>query len=253
MIYGLYLSATGVRASSQNIDVLANNLANSETVGFKRDLTLFRQRLTAKEETNQAGDWSDPVQEGIGGGMYLNPTLIDSQQGELEQTGNPLDVGIQGDGYLAVKKGDAVHLSRDGKMMVNQNGELVLANSSGARVLNAQQQPIVLQPGLPASIGSDGSITQGGNTVGQIGLFNVSDPTKLVKQGANLLDLPSDQSLAAGTGTFHSGYIERSNVDPASELAQLMAAQRQLEANANMIHYQDETLQQLVQDVGKIS
>jgi flagellar basal-body rod protein FlgF len=253
MIYGLYLSATGILANSYNIDTLSNNLANSESVGFKRDLTLFRERLTQQQESNHAQDWSDPVLEKIGGGLTVNPTVIDSQQGEMEETGNPLDVAIDGNGYIATSDDGGTHLTRDGRLMVNQNGQLVSANSHGSRILDDKQKPIVLSPGAATIIGLDGTVTQNGQKVAQIGLFDVPDKTLLTKKGAGMLDYPDMGQLTTGTGQFRSQTIEHSNVDPTTELAQLMQAQRQLEANANMIHYQDETLQQLVQSVGKIS
>jgi len=253
MIYGLYLSATGILANSYNVDVLANNLANSEAVGFKRDMTLFRQRLTAAEQSHRAGDWSDPILEKMGGGLAVNPTVIDTQQGELESTGNPLDLGIDGKGYFAVKDASGTHLTRDGRFMVDPNGNLIMSNSRGSQVLDDQQQPIVLSSGATASVGTDGSITQNGAIVSKLGLFDVPDQAKLTKDGADEMNYPDLTDLRAGTGQMRSQTIERANVDPTTELAQLMEAQRQLEANANMIHTQDETLQQLVQDVGKIS
>ncbi len=253
MIYGLYLSASGVLANSYNVDVLANNLANSESVGFKRDMTLFRQRLTATQQQHKAGDWSDPLLEQIGGGLSVNPSAIDTQQGELESTGNALDLGIDGKGYFAVKDASGTHLTRDGRFMVDADGKLVMTNSRASKVLDTQQRPIVLSVGTATSIGSDGSVTQNGKAVSKIGLFDVPDKTKLTKDGADTMDYPDMTDLRAGAGQMRSEMVERSNVDPTSELAQLIEAQRQLEANANMIHYQDETLQQLVQDVGKIS
>ena len=253
MIYGLYLSATGVLANSYNVDVLANNLANSETVGFKRDTTLFRQRLTQAQMSNQAGDRSDPLLEKIGGGLAVNPTVINMQQGELESTGNPLDLGIDGKGYFAVKDASGTHLTRDGRLMVDGNGNLIMTNSRGSKVLDDQQRPIILYTGAVASVGSDGSITQNGTTVAKVGLFDVPEPAKLTKAGADELNYPDIGQIRPGTGQVRSQSVERTNVDPTTELAELMEAQRQLEANANMIHYQDETLQSLVQDVGKIS
>jgi flagellar basal-body rod protein FlgF len=253
MIYGLYLSATGILANSYNVDVLANNLANSETVGFKRDLTLFRQRLTQAQQSNHAGDWSDPILEKMGGGLSVNPSVIDTQQGELEATGNPLDLGIDGKGYFAVKDANGTHLTRDGRLMVDGNGNLIMTNSRGSKVLDDQQRPIVLNPGAVASVGTDGSISQNGTTVGKVGLFDVPEPGKLTKNGSDELNYPEMAQIRAGTGQIRSQNVERANVDPTTELAELIEAQRQLEANANMIHYQDETLQSLVQDVGKIS
>ena len=101
MIYGLYLSAAGVVSSSYRQDVIANNLANSETVGFKRDLPLFQERLTEAQQ-RRGGSHSDPLMEGLGGGLLASPTLVDNRAGDLEHTGAPLDVAIQGDGFFAV-------------------------------------------------------------------------------------------------------------------------------------------------------
>jgi flagellar basal-body rod protein FlgG len=252
MIYGLYLSATGILANSYNVDVLANNLANSETVGFKRDRTLFRQRLTRAQLINRP-DQSDPLLEKMGGGLAVNPTVIDTQQGELESTGNPLDLALDGKGYFAVKDATGTHLTRDGRLMVDGDGNLIMANSRGSKVLDDQQRPITLNSGQTASIGIDGSIMQSGTTVAKVGVFDVPNPAKITKDGADQLNYPDMANLRAGTGQIRSQSVERSNVDPTTELADLMEAQRQLEANANMIHYQDETLQSLVQDVGKIS
>ncbi|HWE95839.1 MAG TPA: flagellar basal-body rod protein FlgF [Tepidisphaeraceae bacterium] len=253
MLYGLYLSASGVMANSYRQDVLANNLANSETVGFKRDLALFQERGTALQEHRRPGDWSDPVLENIGGGLFSTPTLVDSHQGDLEPTNNNLDVAVEGDGFFAVSNGKETHLTRDGRFMVNRDGELIVSNSKGQRVLDSKGQPIRLEVGAALSISSDGQITQDGKLAGQIGLFDVPDRTKLSKQGGTMLNHPDVKQLRPATGTVHSGFVERSNVDPTTELAELMDAQRQLEANANMIQSQDQTLQKLVNEVGKIA
>jgi flagellar basal body rod protein FlgG len=128
-----------------------------------------------------------------------------------------------------------------------------MSNSRASKLLDAQQRPIVLTPNELAQIAPDGKITQAGSTVANVGLFDVADPTKLTKDGSDELNYPDIADLQAADGSMRSQTVERSNVDPTTELAQLMEAQRDLEANANMIHYQDETLQSLVQDVGKIS
>jgi flagellar basal-body rod protein FlgF len=259
MLYGLYLSAAGVTANSYRQDVHANNLANAETVGFKRDIPLFQQRLTAAQEARVAGRpgaWSDPVLEGLGGGLFVTPTATDQSAGEAEQTGSPLDVAIEGKGYFRVAaKGQngTPELTRDGRFMVDRAGYLVLSNSSGHRVLDPDGRPIQLPPGGGGQIvvGRDGSILQNNKPVARIGVFDVPDRTKLVKRGGTLLTYPDANAVKRTDGTLHGGALERSNVDPVTELTQLMETQRQLEANANMIRYQDQTLQKLV-DVGKI-
>jgi flagellar basal body rod protein FlgG len=253
MIYGLYLSAAGVMANSYRQDALASNLANSETVGYKRDLPLFQERLTAAEEHRDRASWGDPMLDNVGGGLFASPTAVDTNAGELEPTGNNLDLAIDGIGYFGVDDKGTMRLTRDGQFMVDRGGNLVLANGSGQAVLDVHQRPIVVDPRDTIAIAEDGVISQNGQPLARIGLFEVPDPTKLSKQGGNLLNYPDMQELQGGVGRVHSGFIERANVDPATELAALMDSQRQLEANANMIRYQDQMLSKLVNEVGKIS
>jgi flagellar basal-body rod protein FlgF len=262
MIYGLYLSANGVITSSYRQDVIANNLANAETVGFKKDLALFRQRLTEAQERRlptslPPSSWpgaphTNPLLEPIGGGHLARPTLIDTSQGELEPTGSALDVAIEGRGYFAVDDRGETRLTRNGQFAVDREGSLILSNASGQQVLDARRRPIKLAFGGDVHIGKDGTVTQHGQPVARLGIFEVADPACLVKQGATLLR-PGNQDLTPAAGaTLHSEFVERANVDPATELAALMDTQRQLEANANMIRYQDQTLSKLVNEVGKI-
>jgi flagellar basal-body rod protein FlgF len=253
MIYGLYLSASGVMTNSYRQDVIANNLANAETVGFKRDLAVFQERRTALKEGGHASNWSDPILEGLGGGILASPSLVDTQQGDLEQTGNPLDVAVQGSGYFAVANGKEKYLTRDGRFMINRQGDLILSTEQGNHVLDDKGNPIHLGDGGAITIASDGSIKRGEQTIAKLGLFDVADPSKFTKKGGNMLSYPDPSQLKAATGSIRSEVQERSNVDPTIELAQLMDTQRQLEANANMIKYQDTMLQRLVNDVGKIS
>jgi len=267
MIYGLYLSAAGVLTSSYRQDVIANNLANSETVGFKKDVPLFQQRLTEAQQrrlprgANFPGGApipmpfgsTNPLLEPLGGGTFPHPTMIDTAQGELEPTGSPLDVAIEGKGYFAVDDAGQTRLTRNGQFAVDREGRLILSNENGQPVLDTRRQAVRLDPNAGgATIGSDGTVTQNGQTVAQLGVFDVADPSRLVKQGATLLR-PGDQELIPATSaTLHGESVERANVDPATELAALMDTQRQLEANANMIRYQDQTLSKLVNEVGKI-
>src|SRR5689334_2619038 len=102
MNYGLYLSAMGVLANSQRQDVIANNLANSETIGFKKDLALFQQQRTEAQISGHRRQSNDLL-EPLGGGLVPTGTTLDLSQGPIEATGNPLDVAITGDGYFAVR------------------------------------------------------------------------------------------------------------------------------------------------------
>ena len=251
MLYGLYLSAAGVMTSSYKQDVIANNLANSETAGFKRDVPAFRQRLTEAQERRTMGSGSNAILEGLGGGMLSMPTGTSFEQGAIEQTGSALDVAIEGDGFFATAQGDQTRLTRDGRFSVGRDGSLILGN--GQKVLDEKSHPITLAPDAPVTIGRDGSISQNNQTIAKLGLFDVNDRSTLKKLGGGMFAVSDPTGLKAGTGTLRNEFIERSNVDPTTELTELMDAQRQLEANANLIRTQDSTLQRLVNDVGKIS
>jgi flagellar basal-body rod protein FlgF len=122
-------------------------------------------------------------------------------------------------------------------------------------LLDVRRRPIKLEGGAAdVYVGKDGTVTQGGRPVARVGLFDAPDRRRLVKHGGTLLSF-GDQQLTpvpAGASAIHGGFVERANVDPATELSALMDTQRQLEANANMIRYQDQTLAKLVNEVGKI-
>ena len=255
MIYGLYLSAAGVVANSHRQDVITNNLANSETAGFKRNLALFQERPTEVEHRRNVGPTSpggDETLQGIGGGLLLSPTTVDNAQGELEHTAAPLDVAIQGNGYFGVAENGQTQLTRNGRFMVDQNKHLVMSDAQGHKVLDVNGDPITIAPGGKLSIDSDGSVMRDGKPIARIGVFDVPDRAKLTKQGGTLLAYANPAEIRPTAALLRSEYIERANVDPTTELAQLMECQRQLEANANMIRYQDQTLAKLVNEVGKI-
>jgi flagellar basal-body rod protein FlgF len=251
MIYGLYLSASGVITNSYRQDVIANNIANSETVGFKKDLAILQQRSTAAEELGHENQ-TNPLLENIGGGLLAARLAVDTRPGDYEPTGNNMDLALDGKGFFAVKGAGKMHLTRNGQLILNRNGTLALSNNPAQAVLDEKQTPITLDGTQPISIASDGTITQAGKQMARIGIFDAGDPAALQKDGGTLLSIPDGTKLTQATPVVRAGFVERSNVDPATELTELMDTQRQLEANANMIHIQDETLDKLVNDVGKI-
>jgi flagellar basal body rod protein FlgG len=253
MIYGLYLSATGVLTSTYRQDVIANNLANSETVGFKKDLALFQERPVASQETAHAGDSSNDLLDNIGGGLLAMPSQIDMTQGELVNTGSNFDVAVQGPGLFEVQSGSNVRLTRNGQFQIDSQGNLILSNDHGQQVLDVDSKPIQIDPSQPIQISPTGQIEQGGKNVAQVGLFDVPKPGDLRKDGNGLYSYGNLKALTPSTSTIRSQTLEQSNVDPTTEMTNLMDAERQLEANMNMIRYQDATLAALVNTVGKVS
>jgi flagellar basal body rod protein FlgG len=253
MLYGLYLSATGVMTNSYRQDVIANNLANSETIGFKKDLAMFRQRPTAAEESPEKISWTNPLLQGIGGGTLAEPTVVDTSEGSLEKTDSPVDAAIDGSGFFTVSDNGKTRLTRNGQFIINNN-QLQTVNGNNA-VLDASGNPIKMDGTLRDStvIGQDGTITQAGKVVGKLAVVDTPDPALLKNEGGTLFSYARPQELTPSASIVRGQTIEDANVDPATELTQLMDAQRQLEANANMIHYQDSTLDKLINEVGKVS
>jgi flagellar basal-body rod protein FlgF len=197
----------------------------------------------------------DPVLNPMTGGLLLSPTGVDLSQGELEHTGGNLDLAIQGNGYFTVSDGKETRLTRDGRFMLNRAGNLILASGRGERVLDDKGKPIQIDPTTAPelNVSEDGQISFRGQPQARVGLVDVPYPRQLVKRGGTLLSYPNPSQLRAATGSsVRGGFVERANVDPTQELGQLMDAQRQLEANANMIRYQDQTLGKLVNEVGKL-
>jgi flagellar basal-body rod protein FlgG len=254
MLYGLYLSATGVMMNSYRQDVIANNLANAQTAGFKRDLATFRQRPTAAQESPGKYQQTNRLMENIGGGAFADPTRMDMSQGGMETTGNKLDAAIDGRGFFTVQDGDQTRLTRDGQFLLNNDGILV-TGTRHQNVLDANGNTIKLDGSLRQQtvIGPDGTIRQDDKVVGKLGIVDVPEPSKLKNEGANLLSYPDPKQFIPATGIVRAEALENANVDPTTEMAALMDTQRQLEANANMIHYQDSTLDKLVNTVGRIS
>jgi flagellar basal-body rod protein FlgF len=255
VIYGLWLSATGVMTNSHQVDVIANNLANAETSGFKRQLATFQERAPeAKEDHQRAGD---RFFDNVGGGQLLSPSSFDTSAGVLEDTGEPLDLAINGEGYFLVRdaKGQE-RLTRNGNFIADREGNVVLATDSRVQLLGADRQPLKLDAGLTPSeiqIGKDGTISDGVQAFGRIGTFNIANEKLLRPVGGTLLKAPTSVEISPVASQIEAGYLERSNVDPALELTRLMGAQRMLDANANLIRYQDQSLSRLVNDVGRIA
>src|SRR5947209_13225962 len=166
MLYGLYVSAAGVISSSYRQDVLANNLANSETTGFKKDLALFTERRTEAQTRGGAASRStNQSLENLGGGIFVAPSTFDSEQGDVETTGNSSDLAIMGSGYFAVRSQGKDLLTRAGNLTTDAQGRLVLANGRADQLLDQKLKPVTLEPTLKFEVDKFGTVTQAGKPV----------------------------------------------------------------------------------------
>lgn len=261
-ITALNSAATGLRALSTRIDVVANNLANAETNAFKRSRMNFEELMytTLKEPglTGTGGEIS-PAGTFVGLGVKISNTQLDLEQGPMENTGRPLDVGIQGNGFFKVKIlptiGDGVAYTRNGNFFINKDGKLVVGMGDGYVV-----QPEISIPSnaTDISISQTGLVeylTPGNSTgtrqqAGQMKLYQFVNPQGLTLMGGNLYGVtpasgpeiesnPGDQ----GAGQILQNYLEGSNVDPVKELVTLIKTQRSFELNSQSIQTADQALQ----------
>jgi flagellar basal-body rod protein FlgG len=261
-ITALNSAATGLRALSTRIDVVANNLANAETTAFKRSRVNFEDLmyLTLKQPgtTSSTGDIS-PAGIFVGLGTKISNTEIDLEQGSPESTNNPLDVAIQGNGFFRVKVmdglGDGTAYTRNGAFFVNKDGSLVLGMGDGYKLV----PDIKIPAGVPndqIGISQSGeiSVTQPGtNTkqvVGQLKLYQFPNAQGLKLLGGSLYQetISSGAPLESnpeqnGAGTILDNFLESSNVDPVKELVTLIKTQRSFELNSQSIQTADQALQ----------
>jgi flagellar basal-body rod protein FlgG len=255
MLRAFSTAATGMDAQQTMVDTIANNLANINTNGFKRSTANFQDLLYIKlREAGREVSSGVTAPSGleVGSGVRLASTTKSFSVGELQSTGNDLDIAIQGDGFLQVTTANGEErFTRDGALQVDANGQLVTA--SGLIVSPGITIP---QDATTIDISDDGTVnveTSGGNqVVGQIELYRFQNPAGLSAEGGNLYrETEASGAPISGTpgeegfGGILSKYLEKSNVQMVSELVNLIQAQRGYEINSRCILVGDNMLQRL--------
>ncbi len=259
-ITALQASASGMRALDEKLNIVANNLANINTHGFKRSRVNFEDLLyQVKREPGIPNAENEPIPHGImvGTGVKVSGTQKNFAPGAVDTTGRPLDLQIEGDGFFEVRTvndGDVITAyTRAGNFVRNSLGNVVLGNSGGALL----EPPISIpDDAIELSIGRNGEVRvrqQGSNTlnvVGQIELARFINPEGLKEIGRNLY-VETDASGTPvtgvpetdGLGATVQGALEMSNVDPVRELIDLITTQRAFELNSQAIQSADQSLQ----------
>lgn len=255
MSYGMEISATGALAAIHRQDALTANLANLNTVGFKPILTGTMHRQAVRQEDGLMNWPSDALLERLGGGVLAAPTRIDFSQGGLDETGNELDVAIQGEGFFVVGDPSSPSLTRDGRFTMDSGGSLVMA-STGLPVLDGANRPIVLDPaGGPVTINTDGLIAQGGVPVATIRVADVPDRDVLKKIGQGLFAHESGHPLVliGADGMVRHRTVELSAVNEIDALMDITSASKSAQSNIGMIDMQNRLLDRLVNTFARIS
>lgn len=259
-IQALHTSATGMKAMDFKLNVIANNLANIETTAFKRSRANFEDILyQTLEQPGLRNGLDQPLPTGkqVGLGVDISGTQLDMKQGAVNNTGQQLDLAINGEGFFQVQAyiegAEQTVYTRAGNFSLNANGELVLANSLGARLEPAIAVPADAVDIAISSLGLVQVRTTGATQfqdVGQIQLAKFVNPVGLEQLAGNLFQ-QSDASgppttanpSQDGLGTLLANSLEMSNVDPVRELVELIKTQRSFELNSQAIQTADQTLQ----------
>lgn len=260
-ITALSSAATGLRALSTRIDVVANNLANAETTAFKGSRVNFEDLMySIIKQPGATGSNSNDVSPAglfVGLGTKISNTQLDFSQGSMESTGRMLDVGIQGQGFFKIQLlptiGNGIGYTRNGTFFVNSVGNLVLGMGDGYKLI----PPIVIPNGTTdVSIATDGTINvlKSGATakqkVGQLQLTQFVNPQGLSLLGGGIYTETDSSGKPVdgkpgenGAGTILQNFLEGSNVDPVKELVTLIKTQRAFELNSQSIQTADQALQ----------
>lgn len=254
MIRGIYSGASGMVANFRRQSIVTNNLANVSTTGYKQDLTassdfsnlLMVEQGGIKQPLGGSGQLVGPM----GTGTELGEIVLDVTQGNLVETGNPLDLAITGPGYFAVQTPNGTYYTRDGSFFRDALGRI--ARSDGGLVLG-ENGPIQVSEG-EILVDGDGTVIVDGQMAGRIRLVDFGSQEMLLKLGNNYFAPadPNAQGIATQEAVINQGFLEHSNVDVTRATVEMLAAMRSYEASQRIIQFQDQTLERAVNDVARV-
>jgi flagellar basal-body rod protein FlgF len=233
-----YIALSGQSAREHQMEVLANNIANLSTPGFKGQKMMFQEYLT------KPTDGSDPSSYVVSQG-----NARDMSQGPLTHTGNPLDVALNGNGFMTVTTPSGNQYTRNGHLQIDNQGELV--TTSGFVVQGAGGSPIVIPSGTASiTIGKDGTVATDKQTIGKIAVVNFDNPQAMLESQGGLYSTTQASTPATGT-TVEQGTIEESNVQPIVEMTKLMDAAHQIGVVKNFADGEHTRLKNAIDRLGK--
>jgi flagellar basal-body rod protein FlgF len=240
-------AASGMRARMESLDMLANNLANATTVGYKSDREFYSVYASAEAS-------ADSVQtpEGADTAPVIESHWTDLTQGVLRTTGNSLDLAIDGSGFFKVKGPRGDLFTRNGNFQLSPDGTLVTAD--GYAVLSATGGSIKSRVEAPIEITPDGSVKQQGQALGQIQLVSFSSPSAIDKQGANYFHLANPNAKPAlSNARVYQGRVEDSNAGAAEGAIRLVGIMRQFEMLQRAAKIGADMDRQAVEQVAKVT
>lgn len=220
----------------REMGVVANNIANSSTTGFRREGVVFSEYVAALDD--------DPSLSMA----HASGRHVDLSQSTLSQTGGQFDFAIQGEGFFLIETPEGQRLTRAGSFTPSAEGELVTPD--GFRLLDAGGAPIFVRPDAKGvALAADGTLSAGGQPIAQVGLWQPSDPLSLRHQAGTMF--AADGVEPATGATVLQGQLEDSNVEPVSEIARMIEVQRAYELGQKFLDAEDERVRGVIQALGR--
>jgi len=248
MIKGLYTASSSMLANQRKMNIISNNLANVDTTGYKKDEGIqesFPEMMISLIEKGRR-----PREIGsLGTGVRLQETYTDFNQGSIIQTGNKLDLAIDGDGFFVVQTPEGLRYTRNGNFSLNENGQIV--SSQGYPVLG-DNGPIQTIDGRDISVDNEGQLYFGDLRGDRLLVVDFPDTNQLTKIGENLFasELEGEEQI---TGfQVKQGYLEKSNINMVQEMVKMIETSRYYDVNQKVISAYDDTLDKVVNSVGRL-
>lgn len=241
MGFGIYSTISGATARSVELEVVANNIANVNTVGFKEVRPSFNSELQSVDGSSE-GEAAQPLVTHSGNHINMAP-------GQLYPTGSEFDVAIQGDGFFEIQTKDGPRYTRSGNFVLNK--ERVLSTPSGYPVMGQDGLITVPDTGR-VNIGAAGDVSVGETSVGKIKISAFADTKKFLLEGHNLMNAGASEQVTSKGYRLSQGYLEGSNVNLVSNMARMIEVSRAYEAHQKSISKQMKSAE-LLQQIAKIS
>jgi flagellar basal-body rod protein FlgF len=232
------IAASGMRARMESLDMLANNVANASTGGYKADREFYGLYVAP-----EAGENDPPAAMPV-----IERPWTDLSQGVIHPTGNTLDVALNGPGFFAVSGPGGTLYTRNGSFSRAADGKLVTAE--GYTVQNTQGAALVLEPAEPVDISDDGTVWQDGQAIGQLAVMDFTTAGNLAKQGASYFRASGSASRARAV--VEQGRLEDSNTGPAESAVRLVSVMRQFEMLQKAVALGTEMSRQAIEQVAKV-
>lgn len=241
MGFGIFSSLQGAKIRELQLEVLANNLANMQTSGYKEQHLSFTSEVNKNlNQNDELAKAQAPVKKG--------ETYINMAQGGVERSGNPLDLAIQGPGFFSVQTPDGVGYTRNGEFTLNAQGQLV--NQSGLPVLTSNG-PVTIPAGAKVTISQNGDIMADNNQLGTLQILEFDKPEKMKALGNNFYSAEGLTSTAAQNSQVLQSHVERSNVNLVSNITRIIEVSRAYESLQKTISQQIDA-SKLLNQIAKI-